>query len=82
MNQIKTDLRTRLETHRLDDLMLLAIEGPEPDAVDWSAVIAIWYKMKDRRVNLDLALSSVLAAPVVGPGVSGSGSGSGRSSGR
>lgn len=52
MNQIKSENRTRLHTARLGELMLLAKHGPEPDCVDWDAVLRLWYRQRQRMVHL------------------------------
>ena len=59
MNIIKTALRNRIGEERLADLMRVAL-GPEltDKALDWNAMLFIWYRTKDRKVRLNLVQSA------------------------
>ena len=50
-SQMKIRLRNRLFDENLARLMRIAIEGPEPELVDFDAILDI-FKQSNRRINL------------------------------
>ncbi len=46
MKQIKNRLRNRLQPSSLSKLMMIAIESPQLDEVDFDAVLSLWKSMK------------------------------------
>ena len=53
MNRLCTQLRQRMTSEHLDQLVLIAQEGPEElSRVQLMAVLYTWYKLKPRRIQL------------------------------
>ncbi len=52
MKQIKNRLRNRLQPSSLSKLMMIAIEGPQLDEVNFDAVLSLWKSIKPRRILL------------------------------
>ncbi len=48
--QIKNRLRNRLQPSSLSKLMMIAIEGPQLDEVDFDAVLSLW-KIDEAQTN-------------------------------
>ena len=51
MKMIKTRLRNRLSDDNLARLMRIAIEGPDPEHVDFNKILDI-FKQSNRRISL------------------------------
>lgn len=62
MNYIKDELRNRLNEERLNDLMRIYLHGPPLTAVDWRAILFIWYSRKARKVLLPALVAPAVAA--------------------
>ncbi len=50
--KIKNRLRNRLQPSSLSKLMMIAIEGPQLDEVNFDAVLSLWKSIKPRRILL------------------------------
>ena len=42
LNRIKSKDRSRLNADTLDDLMMISLNGPAPEKVDWLQVLELW----------------------------------------
>ena len=49
-NSLKTSVRNRLGSERVDDLMVVSAEGEDLDPFDFNAALQHWRKKKDRRI--------------------------------
>ena len=49
-NSLKTSVRNRLGSERVDDLMVVSAEGEDLDQFDFNAALQHWRKKKDRRI--------------------------------
>ena len=49
---IKTVLRSCMSGTMLDDLMMICIEGPDPDDFLYADAVRIWYKLCHRRLHI------------------------------
>ncbi|XP_060604652.1 uncharacterized protein LOC132757397, partial [Ruditapes philippinarum] len=52
MKRIKLEKRASLKSTVLNALMMLSMEGPPLEAVDFSEMVDTWYKEKPRRIEL------------------------------
>ena len=58
MNRIKTDLRNRLKTVTLDNLMRISIEGPPLSDFNFEKAADIWGGMRNRRLSVGSSSSN------------------------
>lgn len=49
-NSLKTSVRNRLGSERVDDFMVVSAEGEDLDQFDFNAALQHWRKKKDRRI--------------------------------
>ena len=52
MNRVKTDLRNRLKTETLDQLLRISIEGPPPRHYNFDRAATLWGSWRNRRINV------------------------------
>ena len=50
MKRVETDLRNRMQTKTLDQLLRIRIEGPDLSEFDFEDVVDCWSKQKSRRL--------------------------------
>lgn len=56
MKRIKTQLRNRLKTTTLDNLMRISIEGPSLENFDFEKAVDTWSAIRKRRISTECSM--------------------------
>ena len=52
LSRVKTDLRNRLSSRTLNDLLMITIEGPAPESFPYDSACNIWASWRSRRIDV------------------------------
>ena len=52
MKRVKTTLRNRMAESTLDNLLIIAIEGPDGSEFDYDEAAHLWSQRKKRRLDV------------------------------